>query len=115
MGGNVNIPEPTGPPGDFLTMMNDASEKDKQKKEKQQRALDQIRDNTKKANELTLREFTFGGGILAQQGVSAVQMSSGRQISTPQINATDDISRGFQKAMRGYASSNNQNLSFRRS
>jgi hypothetical protein len=115
MGGNVNIPEPTGPPGDFLTMMNDASEKDKQKKEKQQRALDQIRDNTKKANELTLREFTFGGGILAQQGVSPVQMSSGRQISTPQINATDDISRGFQKAIRGYASSNNQNLSFRRS
>jgi hypothetical protein len=95
--------------------MNNASEKEKKSKEKNQRALDQIRDNTKKANELTLREFTFGGGILAQQGVSPVQMSSGRQISTPQINATDDISRGFQKAIRGYASSNNQNLSFRRS
>lgn len=115
MGGKVNIPEPTGPPGNFLAMINDASEKDKQKKEKQQRSLDLIQDNTKKANELTLREFTFGGGILAQQGVSAIQMSSGRQISTPQINATDDISRGFQKAIRGYASSNNQNLSFRRS
>jgi hypothetical protein len=115
MGGDVNIPEPTGPPGTFLQMMNNASEKEKKSKEKNQRALDQIRDNTKKANELTLREFTFGGGILAQQGVSPVQMSSGRQISTPQINATDDISRGFQKAIRGYASSNNQNLSFRRS
>ena len=88
---------------------------DKQKKEKQQRALDLIQDNTKKANELTLREFTYGGGILAQQGVSPVQMSTGRQVSSPQINATDDISRGFQKMMRGYTTSNNQNLSFRRS
>jgi hypothetical protein len=29
-------------------------------------------------------------------------------VSTPQINATDDFSRGMQKAMRGYSSSNNQ-------
>ena len=115
MGGDVKIPEPLGPAGTFLQMINDATEKDKQKKEKQQRALDLIQDNTKKANELTLREFTYGGGILAQQGVSPVQMSTGRQVSSPQINATDDISRGFQKMMRGYTTSNNQNLSFRRS
>jgi len=115
MGGNVNIPEPTGPAGNFLTMMNDASEKEKKNREKNQKALDSIADNTKKANELTLREFTYGGGILAQQGVSPVQMSAGRQVSSPQINATDDISRGFQKMMRGYTTSNNQNLSFRRS
>ena len=113
--GGLKIPESTGPAGTFLAMMNDASEKDKQKKEKQQRSLDLIQDNTKKANELTLREFTYGGGILAQQGVSPVQMSTGRQVSSPQINATDDISRGFQKMMRGYTTSNNQNLSFRRS
>jgi hypothetical protein len=115
MGGNVKIPEPTGPAGTFLQMINDATTKDKQKKEKQQRALDLIQDNTKKANELTLREFTYGGGILAQQGVSPVQRNSYNGVSSPQINATDDFSRGFQKVMRGYSTSNNQNLSFRRS
>jgi hypothetical protein len=115
MGGNVNIPEPTGPPGTFLQMMNNASEKEKKSKEKNQRALDLIQDNTKKANELTLREFTYGGGVLAQQGISPVQRSNTYGVSTPQINATDDISRGFQKAMRGYTTSNNQNMSFRRS
>jgi len=97
------------------TKVGDDTEIDKPKKKKDTNLLEAIAKNTQKANELTLREFTFGGGILAQQGVSPVQMSSGRQISTPQINATDDISRGFQKAFRGYTSSNNQNLSFRRS
>ena len=97
------------------TKTGDDTEADKPKKKKDTNLLESIAKNTQKANELTLREFTFGGGLLAQQGVSPVQMSTGRQISTPQINATDDISRGFQKAIRGYASSNNQNLSFRRS
>ena len=115
MGGNVKIPEPSGPPGNFLQMMNEASEKEKKNREKNQKALDNIADNTKKANELTLREFSYGGGILAQQGVSPVSMTFNRGVSTPQINATDDISRGFQKMMRGFTSSNNQNPSLRRS
>ena len=110
--GNVTLPG---------TMLGDptsiASEKDKAKKssEKQLKALELIQDNTKKANELTLREFSYGGGILAQQGVSPIQRNMFTGVSTPQINATDDFSRGMQKAMRGYSSSNNQNQSFRRS
>ena len=90
-------------------------EKDKQKKEKQQRALDQIRDNTKKANELTLRNLSYGGGQLASEGISAVQMSANRSVKSPQINASNDITRGVEKIVRGYTNSNNLNFSFRRS
>jgi hypothetical protein len=59
--------------------------------------------------------MTYGGGQLAAQGLSAVQMSSNRGVSSPQINASNDIVRGVEKIVRGYSNSNNLNFSFRRS
>lgn len=87
----------------------------KNDKSKQVRVLEQIQQNTKTQNELTLRNMTYGGGELAAQGISAVQMGGFRSVSTPQINATNDIVRGVEKIVRGYSNSNNLNFSFRRS
>lgn len=84
-------------------------------KDKQTRALDLIAQNTKTQNELTLRNMTYGGGELAAQGLSMVQMSGFRTVSSPQINAANDIQRGVEKIVRGYANSNTLNFSFRRS
>jgi hypothetical protein len=58
--------------------------------------------------------MTYGGGQLAQQGISQVQMASNRTVKSPQISATNDISRGVEKMIRGYTNSNNLNFSFRR-
>jgi hypothetical protein len=88
---------------------------DKSTKDKQTRALDLIQQNTKTQNELTLRNMTYGGGELAAQGISAVQMGGFRSVSSPQINASNDIVRGVEKIVRGYSNSNNLNFSFRRS
>jgi hypothetical protein len=90
-------------------------DKDKKDKEKSQRTLDLIQQNTKTANEITLRNLTYGGGQLAAQGISAVQMSGNRTVSSPQISASNDIVRGIEKIVRGYSNSNNLNFSFRRS
>ena len=89
--------------------------KNDKSKEKQTRQLELIVQNTKTQNELTLRNMTYGGGELAAQGISAVQMGGFRSVSTPQINATNDIVRGVEKIVRGYSNSNNLNFSFRRS
>jgi hypothetical protein len=82
---------------------------------KQTRQLELIQQNTKTQNELTLRNMTYGGGELAAQGISAVQMGGFRSVSSPQINASNDIVRGVEKIVRGYSNSNNLNFSFRRS
>ena len=105
--GNVVLPN---------TMLGDPTEveKEKKNKEKQQRALDLIVQNTQKANELTLRNMTYGGGQLAQQGISQIQMASNRTVKSPQISATNDITRGVEKIVRGYTNSNNLNFNFRR-
>jgi tape measure domain-containing protein len=92
-----------------------AADDDKNKKEKQLKALQEIANNTKKANELTLRDLTYGGGQLAAQGLSRVEQSSARQVSSPQLNASNDIVRGVEKMIRMYSNSNNLNFSFRRS
>ena len=89
--------------------------KNDKSQEKQTRQLELIQQNTKTQNELTLRNMTYGGGELAAQGISAVQMGGFRSVSTPQINATNDIVRGVEKIVRGYSNSNNLNFSFRRS
>lgn len=89
--------------------------KDKKEKEKQTTLLDLIVQNTQKSNELTLRNLTYGGGQLAAQGISSVQMSSFSNVSSSQINASNDITRGVEKIVRGYSNSNNLNFSFRRS
>jgi hypothetical protein len=98
------------------TMLGDPTEveKDKKVKEKQTRALDIIAINTQKANELTLRNMTYGGGVLASQGISEAQMARNRSVKSPQISATNDISRGVEKMIRSYNNSNNLNFSFRR-
>ena len=92
-----------------------AADDDKNKKEKQLKALQEIANNTKKANDLTLRDLTYGGGQLAAQGLSRVEQSSARQVSSPQLNASNDIVRGVEKMIRMYSNSNNLNFSFRRS
>ena len=92
-----------------------AADDDKKKKENQLKALQEIANNTKKANELTLRDLTYGGGQLAAQGLSRVEQTSARQVSSPQLNASNDIVRGVEKMIRMYSNSNNLNFSFRRS
>jgi tape measure domain-containing protein len=86
---------------------------------KNQKALDLIVINTKRTADLTLRNLTYGGGELAAQGLSSVQMQNsktyGRATSSPVINATNDITRGVEKIVRGYSGSNNLNFNFRRS
>ena len=92
-------------------------DKDKKKKESEKSVslLELIVQNTQKANELTLRNLTYGGGQLAAGGISQVQMASNRSVKSPQINASNDITRGVEKIVRGYTNSNNLNFSFRRS
>ena len=89
-------------------------EKKKKQDKKQESLLSLIVQNTQKANELTLRNLTYGGGQLAQEGISQVQMASNRSVKSPQISATNDISRGVEKMIRGYTNSNNLKFSFRR-
>jgi tape measure domain-containing protein len=93
----------------------DDKEKKKKQDKKQESLLALIVQNTQKANELTLRNMSYGGGQLASEGISAVQMSANRSVKSPQINASNDITRGVEKIVRGYSASNNLNFSFRRS
>jgi tape measure domain-containing protein len=93
----------------------DDKEKKKKQDKKSESLLSLIVQNTQKANELTLRNLTYGGGQLAAQGVSAVEMSGYKSVGTPGINASNDIVRGVEKIVRGYSNSNNLNFSFRRS
>lgn len=115
-GPGINIKDlfDIGKLGDF-GKLEDLLKGDKDKKDKQQRTLDLIQQNTKTQNEITLRNLTYGGGELAAQGLSAVQMSGLRTVSSPGINAGNDIVRGVEKIVRGYSNSNNLNFSFRRS
>lgn len=103
-------PEQPDTPG-----QKDDKEKKKKQDKKQESLLGLIVQNTQKANELTLRNMTYGGGQLAALGISQVQMASNRTVKSPQINASNDITRGVEKIVRGYNNSNNLNFSFRRS
>jgi hypothetical protein len=100
--------------GDF-GKLEDLLKGDKSIKDKQTRTLDLIQQNTKTQNEITLRNLTYGGGELAAQGLSAVQMSGFRSVGSPGVNAGNDIVRGVEKIVRGYSNSNNLNFSFKRS
>lgn len=104
------------------TMLGDPTNIDKQDKEKkskenkkQESLLELIVQNTKVANELTLRNMTYGGGQLAAQGISQTEIARNRSVKSPQVSATNDISRGVEKMIRSYTNSNNLNFSFRRS
>jgi hypothetical protein len=106
--GNVTLPG---------TQLGDPTnvEKDKTKKKKDTGLLELIVQNTSKANELTLRNMTYGGGMLAAEGVSSVQMANYRTVSSPRINATNDINRGIKKEVNATVGSNFLNFSPRRS
>ena len=95
--------------------LEDLLKNDKSGKDKSQTLLEKINQNTKTQNEITLRNLTYGGGELAAQGLSAVQMSGFRSVSSPGVNAGNDIVRGVEKIVRGYSNSNNLNFSFKRS
>lgn len=90
-------------------------DKEKKKTEKQTNLLELIAQNTQKANELTLRNLTYGGGQLAASGISAVQMANYKSVGSPRINATNDISRGVKKEINATTNSNFLNFSARRS
>jgi hypothetical protein len=90
-------------------------EKNKDKKKRDTSLLELIVQNTQKANELTLRNMTYGGGMLAAEGVSSVQMANYRSVASPRINATNDISRGVKKEVNATIGSNFLNFSPRRS
>ena len=110
--GNVTKPgTQTGDPTDYK------SEKQKTEKarEKQQKALDLIESHTRQTSEATLRNMTYGGGMLANQGISDLQLSGLRRgAGSPLINASNDINRGVEKLVRGFQVSNSLNVSFRR-
>ena len=111
----AKIPESMGPPGTFATLADKEKDKNKKQAEKSVNLLDLIAQNTQKANELTLRNMTYGGGQLAAQGISAVQMANYRSVGSPRINATNDISRGVKKEINATTNSNFLNFSARRS
>lgn len=110
----AKIPESMGPPGIFATLA-DAEKAKKLKQQKDTNLLDLIVQNTAKANELTLRNMTYGGGQLAAEGVSSVQMANFRTVSSPRINATNDMVRGVKKEVNATIGSNFLNFSPRRS
>jgi len=84
-------------------------------REKQQKTLDLIESHTKQTSEATLRNMTYGGGMLAAQGISDLQLNGFRRgAGSPQISASNDINRGIEKLVRGFQVSNSLNVSFRR-
>jgi len=97
------------------TKTGDDTEVNKPKKTKDTSLLELIVQNTQKANELTLRNMTYGGGQLAAEGVSSVQMANYRTVSSPRINATNDMVRGVKKEVNATIGSNFLNFSPRRS
>jgi hypothetical protein len=112
--GFLSVLPPNLKPGG-LGPTKDTISKDEDSKKKQLKALEMIATNTKKMEEYTLRNLTYGGGQLAKEGISAVQMSGYQGVSSPQISGNNDIVRGIQKIVREYSNSNNLNFSFRRS
>lgn len=113
---NIKTGGKTPPGTDDAAKAKDKDDKDKKKKQdkKSESLLQLIVQNTSKANELTLRNMTYGGGQLASQGISAVQMSGFRSAKSPQINASNDIVRGVEKLNRSQIMSNNLNFNYRR-
>lgn len=86
----------------------------KKAQEKQQKTLDLIESHTKQTSEATLRNMTYGGGMLAAQGISNVEMRGYNRVSSPQISASNDIVRGVEKLYKGFQVSNSLNINPRR-
>jgi hypothetical protein len=86
----------------------------KKAQEKQQKTLEMIESHTKQTSEATLRNMTYGGGMLAAQGISNVEMRGYNRVSSPQISASNDIVRGVEKLYKGFQVSNSLNINPRR-
>lgn len=82
--------------------------------EKQLKALNMIENHTKQATEATLRNLTYGGGMLAAQGISNTEMRGYGRVGSPQISASNDISRGVIKLIKGHQVTNSLNINPRR-
>lgn len=109
-----------GPTTKIPTTTIDKDKDEKHKKEthkkadKHQKTLEQIRDHTKSA-ELTLREFTYGGGVLGGAAVSKADLAMRGKIYAPSTTGLSDLERGVLKITRSYTNNNNLNLNFGRS
>jgi hypothetical protein len=91
--------------------------KDKEAKkvgEKQLKTLELIENHTRQTSEFSLRNMTYGGGMLAAQGISNVEMRGYNRVSSPQISASNDIVRGVEKLYKGFQVSNSLNINPRR-
>jgi hypothetical protein len=86
----------------------------KKAQEKQQKTLDMIESHTKQTSEATLRNMTYGGGMLAAQGISAMEIRGFGRVGSPQISASNDISRGVIKLFKGQQVANSLNINPRR-
>jgi len=82
--------------------------------EKQLKALNMIENHTKQTSEATLRNLTYGGGMLAAQGISNTEMRGYGRVGSPQISASNDISRGVIKLIKGHQVTNSLNINPRR-
>jgi hypothetical protein len=93
----------------------DTKEKEAKKaRDKQQKALDLIENHTRQTSEATLRNLTYGGGMLAAQGISNVEIRGFGRVGSPQISASNDISRGVIKLLKGHQVANSLNINPRR-
>jgi len=73
-----------------------------------------IESHTKQTSEATLRNMTYGGGMLAAQGISNTEMRGFGRVGSPQISASNDISRGVIKLIKGHQVTNSLNINPRR-
>lgn len=86
----------------------------KKNQDKQLKTLELIENHTKQTTEATLRNLTYGGGMLAAQGISNVEMRGYGRVGSPQISASNDISRGVIKLIKGQQVANSLNINPRR-
>ena len=86
----------------------------KKVQDKQLKTLELIENHTKQTSEATLRNLTYGGGMLAAQGISNVEMRGYGRVGSPQISASNDISRGVIKLIKGQQVANSLNINPRR-
>lgn len=94
----------------------DKDKKDKDKKDrdnKQQKTLDKIADHTKTTAEMSLREFSYGGGILGRSAVNSVELYR-RNIFAPATSVSSDFEKITNKAIRTFTNNNSLNPNFRR-
>lgn len=96
----------------------DKADKDKKHKEaskqreKQAKSLEKIEGHTKTA-EMTLREFSYGGGVMGGRVLSKSDLYA-KSINAPMTSWNTDLDKGITKLIRSYNNNNSLNLNFRR-